>query len=258
MNSVVHQTYSNLEIIIIDDGSTDSSKSICDEYARKDERITVVHRNNNGLSSARNNGLKLINGEVLAFLDSDDAFRQDFISTMLQAMICSDADIVMCKYTVHNTKSKMEQTKQQKKFPSSEKGIFDRKEVLRALAENRINTAAWNKLYLRKLWKDIQFPDGHVYEDVDTTYRIISACDEVLVVDEPLYLYRVRGGSISNAASISHYKDLLIARSHFYSFIKENTPYIFSQAHEEKWRRMRLDCLRESSGTVLLDSSTGA
>lgn len=244
LDSVIHQTYSNLEIIIIDDGSTDSSKSICDDYAKKDGRITIVHTNNNGLSSARNRGLRLFTGEVVTFLDSDDAFRLDFISTMLHAMIRSNADIVLCKYTVHDTTSKMEQTNEQKTFPLSEEGVFNRKEALRALAENRINTASWNKLYLGRLWKDIQFPEDHVYEDVDTTYRIINASATVLVVDEPLYLYRVRLGSISNTVSIRYFRDLFLARSHFYSFIKDNTPRVFSQEHEDKWRRMRQDCFR--------------
>lgn len=107
LDSVINQTYKNLEIIIIDDGSTDGSGKICDEYAEKDNRIRVFHQKNIGVSAARNAGLDLAAGDFLAFLDSDDAYELTFIDSMMTAMIQNNADIVMCRYTEHKTTGKM-------------------------------------------------------------------------------------------------------------------------------------------------------
>ncbi len=107
LESAIHQTYKNLEIIIIDDGSTDGSETICDEYARKDHRVRVIHQDNKGLSAARNIGLGIMTGDAVAFLDSDDALEFDYVEKLVEAMNREDADIVICRFTIHNTVEKM-------------------------------------------------------------------------------------------------------------------------------------------------------
>lgn len=174
IESVLHQTYNNLEIIIIDDGSTDGSEEVCDDYAQRDKRIIVVHKQNEGVSAARNTGLDLLNGDMVAFLDSDDAFHPDFVSVLLEALIRERADIAMCKYTDHCTVEKMKKIGEEKEEPGMEEGVYDRFDALRALNDRKINHAVWNKLYRQELWKKIRFPSGHMYEDVDTTFRIIN------------------------------------------------------------------------------------
>ena len=117
LESVINQTYKNLDIILIDDGSTDGSSDICDEYASKDKRIRVHHQVNQGVSAVRNAGLDLAVGEFLAFLDSDDAYYPDYLSSMMTTMIHEGVDIVMCKYTEHKTRGKMVLTGHEKIFP---------------------------------------------------------------------------------------------------------------------------------------------
>lgn len=117
LDSLISQSYKNLEIILIDDGSTDGSGKICDEYAEKDNRVQVRHQKNSGVSAARNAGLDLVTGDFLAFLDSDDAYELDFIYSMITAMTQNNADIVMCKYTEQKTTEKMSFDGHEKIYP---------------------------------------------------------------------------------------------------------------------------------------------
>lgn len=240
LESVIHQTYENLEILIIDDGSTDGSQFICDEYKEKDERIAVVHQNNKGLSGARNVGLDLIHGEAVAFLDSDDAYHPEYVMTLIKAMVLEQSDIVVCKYTAHRTTGKMERSGQERIAPIAREGLYDRKEALIALAETRINIGVWNKIYKRELWKSIRFPEGHVYEDMDTTYRIFDACKSVYVIDQPLFLYRKRSDSITESSSWINLCDRLRSSVHFASFVVDNTPELFT---DKQIKTRHLSCI---------------
>ena len=240
LDSVINQTYEKLEILIIDDGSTDGSGAICDEYAFKDERIRVMHQENRGLSAARNAGLNCMTGELCAFLDSDDAFESTFIEKMLAAMLHEEADLVVCKYTVHQTEKKLYLTDEQAR-PSADSGNYDRIHALRALADGIINVAVWNKLYRRTLWQNIRFPEGRYYEDYETTLRIFNICHLLHVLDEPLYLYRKRQGSITSTPSIKIIRDKNLAYSHFASFIEANTPEIFNASQKQNWHQFLLN-----------------
>ena len=107
LDSLLAQTYQKLEIILVDDGSNDGSEKICDAFAKNDGRIRVIHKQNEGVSAARNTGLSVMHGEVVAFLDSDDAFHPEFVRTMLTAMQTEDADMAICKYSLYKTERKM-------------------------------------------------------------------------------------------------------------------------------------------------------
>ena len=231
LDSVAHQTYGNLEIIIVDDGSTDGSGKICDDYARKDKRFYVVHQANEGLSAARNTGLDLMNGEAVAFLDPDDAYHPDFIRAMVKALINENADLVVCKYTKHNTSGIMKQARKSRPLPLIEAGVYDRKSILRSLVKRQLNHAAWNKLYCKKLWNNFRYPVGVISEDTDTTYKILNYCNNVCVINLPLYFHRIRPGSISFDYSkkalmiefvLSLISILLLKRIHPDYFLKSN------------------------------------
>ena len=243
LDSVVHQSYENIEIIIIDDGSADGSEAICDDYLRKDDRVHVVHQENKGISNARNAGLSLANGDAVAFLDPDDAYHPDFIASMTEIMIRENADIVTCQYTAHVTTGRMEATGRGKPQPMAKKGQYDRIAALRALADGLLDVSVCNKVFRRELWKTIRFPDGHVYEDVDTTYRVFDVCETVYVLNRPLYLRRKRPGSITDTRTLKNLYDRNLAYSHFDSYVEANTPGVFTIEQTMKRRQASLNIL---------------
>lgn len=240
IESVINQTYNNLEIIIIDDGSTDESGQICDNYACKDSRIQVVHQENRGLSAARNCGLDMMTGYAVAFLDSDDAYHPDFIRIMIESMDCNDVDLVVCQYTCHHTCKKMVLKAGDNTTPSISFGVHDRIVALNALADGSIKSNVWNKLYKRYLWEMMRFPEGHVYEDIDTIYKIVFRCESVCVINELLYMHRIHAESISNKCSPESIRDWLIASFNFDSFIERNIPCIFNQKQLNRKRQSML------------------
>ena len=233
LDSVVGQSYRNLEIIIVDDGSTDGSAEICDEY-RSDPRVRVIHQENRGLSNARNVGLDVSSGVYIAFLDSDDAFHPDFIQKMVDKI--EDADVAVCRFEVHQ--GTLESRGQI--YPRMKEGVYNREESLRALADGKINVSVWNKLYRRELWREIRFPDGHNYEDIHTTYRIFDCCRRVKVQDRALYLHRRRPGSITHVWTKKNIEDKKLAYENLYAFIKEHTPEVFDETQLSRIRQSRL------------------
>lgn len=251
LDSVINQTYENLEILIIDDGSTDGSGEICDYYAEKDSRIRVIHQENKGLSAARNAGLDIMTGEVVAFLDPDDAFCADFISFLVFSMIRQRSEIVMCRYTIQITTGLLEYDGSRETYPKIDEGIYDRLSALRSIAEGTIDVHVWNKIYRRELWKNIRFPDGHVYEDAVAILGAFDICKSVYVLDQPLYAHRKRSGSITSIQSKSIARDRLLASSQMVSFIEDRTPEIFSLEQLEKKYE---SYLTEMIGTYILFS----
>ena len=236
LDSVVQQTWPHLEIIIVDDGSTDGSGKICDEY-RADARVQVIHQENRGLSAARNAGLDRAAGEYIAFLDSDDAWHPDFIRKLMGAM--ENADIAICQYEVHRLKL---DTRGQI-CPAAQKGFYSRKEALRALVEGTINVSVWNKLFRKELWTEIRFPEGHNYEDIDTTCRVFDLCSRISFLDEPLYLYRKRPGSITRTGSRKNKDDWTLACRHLEAFVETHIPEVFDEKHLKKARQSRLSVM---------------
>lgn len=226
IDSVLQQTYQNIEIILVNDGSTDGSGEVCDWYAGKDNRIRVIHQINGGLSAARNAGLNVMTGEAVAFLDADDAYIPEYVQNLVHLMISEEADIALCKYAVCYTKKTLNRAYSQKGAPGIKQGTYNYAEGLKYLTNGEINHSVWNKLYKRELWREIRFPDGHVYEDVDTTYRILNICKKICVVDKVLYLHRRHQKSISGTCSQEYITDWLNACYHFNSFVFANISYL--------------------------------
>ena len=222
LDSVVNQTYKDLEIIIVDDGSADGSASICEEYAASDSRIKLIHQTNKGLSGARNTGLEFATGDCVAFVDSDDSVSPYFIEALLNALESSDASIAICRFSVINSSGSMNDVHASWIFPTIAAGVFERPYALRLLTEEKISVHVCNKLYKREFWSDIRFPEGHVYEDAVPAFKIFDKAERVVLVDDSLYNYRQREDSITNSVSMDKINDCLLAHNTVSAFIKNN------------------------------------
>lgn len=192
VDSIIDQTYSRLEIILVDDGSPDNCGKICDDYAKKDNRIKVIHKANGGLSDARNAGLDIATGDYIAFVDSDDYIAEDFVETLLAELEKHDADVSMCSYRV--TSSVEFDDSIWEENGDQEVEVCGRMELLSNLydANHRDATyfiVSWNKLYKASLWEGIRFPKGKIHEDEATTYRIYDKASKGVYIHTPLYGY---------------------------------------------------------------------
>lgn len=187
VSSAIHQTYRNLEIILVDDGSTDSSGRMCDALKEKDDRIIVLHDKNEGLSEARNRGIRIASGEYICFLDSDDYLDKTFVEKMLSCMEATGADLAICPlWKIYPNGEKTGPTPEEKYTELS------RDETYKLIFTNsgHIGLYAPNKLYRKALFDSVSFPYGKYYEDSGTTYRIIHQCGKSVYYSEPLYFYR--------------------------------------------------------------------
>jgi len=212
LDSLIYQTYKKLEIIIIDDGSTDGSGEICDEYL-SDTRVKVIHQANKGLSVARNKGLDIMTGDYVSFLDSDDAFVPEMLEKMIEAMKYYDVDIVTCGYDTYRTDGKLnrQQTKKNGGFHFSEKKILDSKEAQNWVLFGKMPVNVWSKIYKKKIWKDIHFPEGHVYEDIQVIFQLFDKSKRILTIPDSYVLHRKRNESITETKSVKYTHDRLLA-----------------------------------------------
>ena len=194
IESIRRQTYSNLEIILVDDGSPDLCPYICDEYAKKDKRIVVIHKENGGLSDARNAGIEIAKGEYIGFIDSDDYIHQNMYESLLKTLIENQADIVVCD--VEKVYDERQMIRDEGKFGTqlytgiqAVENIFDADLYLRSVV-------AWGKLYKKSLFDDVRYPEGKINEDEFTTYRLFYKSNRVIYIDQKYYYYFQRQDSI--------------------------------------------------------------
>ena len=217
IQSVINQTYENLQIILVDDGSPDNCGKICDEYAKKDHRIEVIHKSNGGLSDARNKGLEIAKGEYIGFVDSDDYIEADMYEVLYNLLKQYNADVSICNfYTVSQGKISIK---------NADNGIneYNRIEILKEiLLDKNIQSYAWNKLYKKELFDEIKYPIGKKYEDIGTTFYLLEKCNKVVVTGKSEYYYINRQDSIVNnvtETTITDYIELIMQR---YDYIEEN------------------------------------
>lgn len=192
VESLLNQTYKNLEIILVDDGSTDNSGVMCDEYGNKSGVIRVIHQRNGGLSNARNTGLKAAKGHYVCFVDSDDYVNESYLQILYSSVEENHCPIAECGVLKFNDGEDLvlAETSQKPHLYSSKEWLTE------SGVGDFLNCAAWNKIYERALFDDIQFPDGRVYEDEATTYKLVYKANRVYRCYQKLYYYRVRSNSI--------------------------------------------------------------
>ncbi len=211
LDSIVNQTYKNLEILLVDDGSTDNSGLICDEYKNKDGRIRVFHTENGGLSAARNYGIDNAIGDYIGFVDSDDWIEADMYECLLNAINESNSDISCCGITSEYKDYSFQER--------SESAVLNSTEAIQAMLRDFYINSPCTKLFRRCLFEQIRFPEGRVFEEYSTTYKLISVADRIRFLDSHKYHYRRREGSISQHMEIKSYVDYWIAHKERYSFI---------------------------------------
>ena len=230
--SVVNQTYTNLEIILIDDGSPDNCPTICDAWKERDSRIKVIHQENGGLSHARNEGLKLATGEFIGFVDSDDWIEPEMYEILLSSVEETGVDIAVCNYQSEHENS---QTVIQKP-ESLDKKIYTAIEALELILswKSFIRTIVWNKLFRSHLLSKILFPEGKLYEDIVWTPKIIGRSKKIVTIDLALYHYLFREESLShNVHNLYSLKDMFELRNLRVEYIHEHYPSLENLAITE-------------------------
>lgn len=197
MKSMQSQTYNNIEIVLVDDGSSDNSGIICDEYAERDERVHVIHQKNGGVSRARNVGIEHARGEYITFVDPDDWIEVDTIEVAVRAMQQNNLDVVLFGYSIdyENGRRKTYESCKEFQIVSSEK-------MMLRIMSSKYNDVTWStcgKVYAYKIAKDIRFPEGiAVCEDLPYCWDIITNVDRVGFIPDRLYHYYMRTGSVTS------------------------------------------------------------
>lgn len=218
IESIANQTYRNLEIILVDDGSTDGSGELCDRYAVKDDRILILHKMNGGLSDARNHGIDICHGRYIGFVDGDDWIHPQMYEMLYRALLNDKSDIACCSFE-----------REDSGFASQRYDIANfggtrtvsRCEVMSKLYA--ISSTAWNKLYKRELFDDIRYPIGKLCEDEYVIHELLWKCNRISVLEEKLYFYTRRSGSITGTISAKRIEDSLNAFEKRLQFVEEHT-----------------------------------
>lgn len=218
VDSILNQTFSDFELILVDDGSPDNCGKICDEYAVKDRRIVVIHQKNGGLSTARNAGIDWAfvnsNSQYLSFIDSDDWVHPDFLEFLYRAILKHNVQISVCNVE----KTDKEAVCWQKVGHNSEK-----KDALQFyMGKNVWATVAWNKLYAKNVFKKYRYPVGRVHEDEFLTYKLLYDVKEIAWIEEPLYEYYSRSDSIMGTVTLKRLLDKEKAITEQFNFWKSH------------------------------------
>lgn len=237
IESVINQTYKNLEIILVDDGSKDNSGKICDEYEKKDERIRVIHKINGGLSDARNAGIEQARGILITFLDGDDYIEENHIEYLYNMLIKYNADISVCQFKIiyENEEEKILKLKKNKER------VLDNVKALEIMLYNkRFCNSTCTKLYKKELFDNIQFPKGKLYEDLGTTYKLIEKCKKLVYGNLQTYNYLInRKDSIINRKFDERRMEAIEFAKEILEFVENKYPNIKKAAIA----RLYMECI---------------
>ena len=228
VKSIKKQTYENLEIILVDDGSTDTAGKICDELAEKDKRIKVIHKKNGGLSSARNEGMKNATGKYICFIDGDDYVREDYCEVLYNALINNNADISAVSYKeIKNSKTRIYNSAARSKKEFDDKcTMYSGDEIIIQFLHWKNFRIAWNKLYKAEVIRNQWFKEGATFEDMFFNYKVLSRIQRLAYVNSPCYYYIRRDGSISTTYSEKNLNDFAEAIIDVFNGVKERFPQL--------------------------------
>ncbi|NDV84916.1 glycosyltransferase [Bacteroides sp. 51] len=219
--SIQNQTYEKLEIILINDGSTDKSGTICDQYKLKDDRIKVIHKENGGLSDARNTGLVVCTGEYISFVDSDDYVSNEYVECLYTLLVRFSVDISTCLLMDVMDGIPLQQKKKTKLVEGK---CTSRDAVKYVLQERCIMTSACGKLFSNKVFQNTFFPKGRLFEDLSTIYKLFDKVEYIAHSNEKKYYYRKNPQSIMNSSVSSKTLDIIDAHYEILDFVKVKYP----------------------------------
>lgn len=212
VKSIVNQTYRNLDIILVDDGSPDYSGKMCDLWAEKDERIHVIHQKNGGLSAARNVGIKASKGKYLLFVDSDDYIADNMIKLLYKEILRTGAEISICNF-LYVDENADTITELNDKYRPGKREVLSGTDFLKILVYRGgpYYSVAWNKLYKKELFSNIQYPLGKIHEDDFIVHHLFGACSKIASISDYCYYYVQRDGSIMSSRGVKASLDALEA-----------------------------------------------
>jgi glycosyltransferase involved in cell wall biosynthesis len=218
LDSIINQSYKNLEIILINDESTDNSLSICKEFKKKDKRIKLISIKHGGLSKARNTGLDVAKGEYIGFVDSDDFIEEDMYKSLYEAIVKSGAQISVCTFYRYHP-----DVLEYDFLESRDEIVFDKEEAIEnVLIDKTLRNYVWTKLYSAYIFDDLRFPEGKNFEDIFISIKILEKIDKLIYINKFLYYYVIREGSIDSSKKVENIKDAIEETYRRYKYIKEN------------------------------------
>lgn len=247
IDSVCGQTYKDLEIILVDDGSSDRCPQICDEYTDKDNRIHVIHKENGGQGSARNRALDICHGEYIAFLDSDDYWDENYVASLMKEFTDSELDIVVCNYHCVTPEGK------RLKSPHSaiRKKNYTNIEALQTILYwNEFGVAPWAKIYRATVWSNVRFKEDRIYEDLATTYLVYYAARKVRFINQPLMYYVIRPNSDIHRPFNPKKIRILDTADEILSFAERHCPQIVKAAQSRILVSSCFVCFRMSKQDI--------
>ena len=259
LKSIISQSFSDYEIILVDDGSTDGSQAICDLYAERYNCITVIHKMNGGLSSARNAGIEAASGDYLMFVDSDDLIHVNAAELEIKALEESDADALICSFKRFQTESEIDfQTPIKELKDITVKSGFEVERDSFHDTDVARYVSSCGKVYKRKLFDSIRFPEGRLFEDEYTTYKLYYDCKKIIVTNSELYYYFVNPDGITQNLSLNKRfdeYDAQIERINFYS--DKNEKALYRLALLEFLRSAQWDLITYQDGKQACDHERG-
>lgn len=208
VTSILQQTYKNLEVILVDDGSKDECGQICDEFSDIDFRVVVIHKENGGLSSARNAGLEIARGKYISLVDGDDYIHPQMYERLLQILQKEKADIVACKFRMLDENEKAPIKKYNTIIDKNEyTAIMGREIYWQLWLRDNETVVQWNKLFRKEIFEHCRYPIGKLHEDVYMIHQQLKKCHKIVYVNEELYYYVQRGNSIMHMESYAGIRD---------------------------------------------------
>ena len=227
IESIINQTYNNLEIILVDDGSPDNCGKICDEYQIRDKRIKVIHKENGGVSAARNDGIAASTGQYIAFIDSDDYIKKEYIEKLYLNLKKNNCDISICSYVETNDNTYPVEKNKEETY------IYNSEQVMEKIMYQReIYTSVWCKLFKKELFGNIVFPtESNIGEDLATVYKLITKSKKIVYSREKNYCYFQRNNSLIKSRFKKQRMNCINYVYQIVDFVKSEYPYILPAAH---------------------------